>query len=151
MPQSAVEYLAAHELLTLATASRSGTPHAAPMFYVNEGPAVYFSAAPGSRTAANLTENPVASIGVSDRPADWSQARGLQMDGTVTELDGPEETHAAELFGKRFPHLGDAVNHTHYWRLDPSDIRYVHNNERGDEQLEALGVTWERESVQADS
>ena len=147
MPQSAVEYLAAHELLTLATASRSGTPHAAPMFYVSDGSAVYFSAAPGSRTAANLAENPVASVGVADRPADWGQARGVQIDGTVTELDGADESRAAELFGTRFPHLGDAVNHTHYWRLDPTDIRYVHNDERGDEQLETLGITWQREAV----
>ena len=37
--------------------------------------------------------------------------------------------------------------HTHYWRLDAGDVRYVHNDEGGNETFESLGQTWTREKV----
>ncbi len=49
--------------------------------------------------------------------SDWGKARGLQIEGAVTELDGEEEDAAGRLFQEKFPHLGDAAMHTHYWKL----------------------------------
>jgi uncharacterized protein YhbP (UPF0306 family) len=151
MPESALEYLKSHYLLVLATASASGAPHAAPMFYVSEGSRVYFSAPDDSETARNLKENGRAAIAVSEMPSEWTKARGLQLEGTVTELDGDEETAAADLFAGRYPFLGDAVRHGHYWRFEPSEVHYVHNDEPGDEHFESLGQGWERETVPVDS
>ena len=65
----------------------------------------------------------------------------------MTELDGDAEAAAGALFQAKFSHLGDAALHTHYWRLATDDIRYVHNDERGNESFEALGTTWTREKV----
>lgn len=147
MPESAFEYLSSHSLLFLATASKSGNVHVAPMFYATDGKCVYFSAPDGSETATNLKENPTAAFAVADPPGDWSKARGLQVEGPVTELTGDDETKAGELFQAKFSHLGDAALHSHYWRLDAADIRYVHNDEQGNEQFETLGQTWTREKV----
>jgi uncharacterized protein YhbP (UPF0306 family) len=147
MSESAFEYLNSHSLLFLATASKDGNVHIAPMFYATDGTAVFFSAADDSETAKNLKQNPTAALGVADPVTDWSKARGLQIEGAVTELDGPEEVAAGELFQAKFPHLGDAAMHTHYWRLSADDIRYVHNDEGGNEHYESLGTTWSRDKV----
>jgi uncharacterized protein YhbP (UPF0306 family) len=151
MPESALEFLKTHYLLFLATASSEGRPHAAPMFYASEGPRIYFSAPDDSQTARNLKQNTNAAIAVSEMPEEWSKAKGLQLEGAVTELQGDEESHAADLFADRYPFLGDAVRHTHYWRFDPSEVHFVHNEEPGDEHFESLGQGWERETVAVDS
>lgn len=147
MSESALDYLASHTLLFLATSSSEGDVHIAPMFYAAEGRAIFFSAPDGSATAENMKENPVAAIAIAEAPEDWSQARGLQIEGPVTELDGELEEAAGRLFQARFPALGDAAMHTHYWRLDATDIRYVHNDEAGPEAFESLGQTWTREQA----
>jgi len=147
MSESAFEYLNSHSLLFLATASADGNVHVAPMFYATEGNAIFFSAPDNSESAKNLKQTPTAAIAVADPVSDWSKARGLQIEGAVTELDGDAETAAGELFLSKFPHLGDAAMHTHYWRLAADDIRYVHNDERGNETFDSLGTTWTREKV----
>ncbi|MBA2283803.1 MAG: pyridoxamine 5'-phosphate oxidase family protein [Acidimicrobiia bacterium] len=147
MSESAFEYLSSHSLLFLATASPAGDVHVAPMFYASEDKAIFFSAPDGSVTAENLRGNPVAAVAIADAPADWSQARGLQIEGPVAELDGDLEAAAAQLFQSKYSHLGDAASHSHYWRLDAADVRYVHNGEAGTESFETLGQTWEREKV----
>ena len=60
MADPVLHYLGSHSLLMLATASKNGIPHAAPVIYVNDGTTVYFSVAPSSTSASNLAENPVA-------------------------------------------------------------------------------------------
>ena len=141
--EAAFEYLKTHELMFLATASKSGNPHVSPMFYACEGRKIYFSAPPGSETDRWLKENPIAEIAVSEMPEEWSKARGLQIEGPVTELDGDEETHAGELFKARYPFLGDDAMHTHYWRLDAKEIVYMHTDSKNaDQTQESLGQTW---------
>ena len=147
MPESAIEYLNSHSLLFLATASSSGDVHVAPMFYATEGSSIFFSAPDDSVTASNLKSNPTAAIAVADPVSDWTKARGLQIEGAVTELDGDAEAAAGALFQAKFAHLGDSALHTHYWRMSADDIRYVHNEEDGTESFESLGTTWTREKV----
>ena len=147
MPESAFEYLSSHSLLFLATASSDGNVHVAPMFYATEGRGVFFSAPDASETSANLKQNPTAAFAVAEPPADWGKARGLQVEGPVTELSGDAEAAAGALFQAKFPHLGDDALHTHYWRLEAEDVRYVHNDEGGNESFESLGQTWTREKA----
>jgi uncharacterized protein YhbP (UPF0306 family) len=147
MPESAFEYLNSHSLLFLATASTSGNVHVAPMFYATEGKEIFFSAPDGSETAKNLKANPTAAIAVADPVSDWSKARGLQIEGAVTELDGDAEAKAGQLFQAKFSHLGDNALHSHYWKLSADTVRYVHNDESGNETFETLGQTWTRETV----
>jgi uncharacterized protein YhbP (UPF0306 family) len=147
MSESAFEYLQSHSLLFLATASKDGNVHVAPMFYATDGKCVFFSAPDSSETAKNLKQNPTACIAVADPVDDWNKARGLQIEGAVDELDGDEETEVGKLFQTKFPHLGDGAMHTHYWRLNADDIRYTHNDEGGNETFKTLGQTWSRERV----
>ena len=137
----------ARKTTAFATSSSSGNVHVAPMFYATEGKGVFFSAPDGSATAENLKQNPTAAFAVADPVNDWDKARGLQVEGPVAELDGEAEAAAGALFQAKYPHLGDAALHTHYWRLEAEDVRYVHTDEGGNEQFESLGQTWSREKV----
>lgn len=151
MAESAYEFLGSHELLTLATASNDGKPHATPIFYVSDQATVHFSLAEGSTSARNVADNPRASIGIGDAPdpgQTWDDAKGVQIDGTVVKLQGDEAKAAADKFRSRYPHLGDAVSAGPFYRLDPQDVRYVHNDVPTDEDFEALGAHWYREKVQ---
>ena len=151
MPQSAESFLAQHELLTLATSSKSGEPHAASVFYATDGTTIFFSVPPGSVSHRNLKENPRASVAVGDAPdegEDASAARGIQITGDVSDIDGDEEKAAGAKVSARYPYLGDVFSGGDFFRLDPTEVHYVHNDEDGDESFEALGVTWKRETVQ---
>lgn len=147
MADSVFDYLASHQLLTLATASKGGIPHATPCMYANEGTTVFFSTADDSTTATNLAENPVAALAVTDDPGDdWNSARGAQLTGKVTRLSGDDAATAAELFAGRYPFLGSATATT-YYRLDPHDVKFVDNTSSGDDEKQALGVSWKRTVV----
>ena len=150
MAESAYEFLGSHELLTLATASTDGKPHATPIFYVSDRATLHFALAANSTAARNLADNPRASIGIGDAPdpgQSWEDAKGVQIDGKVVRLDGDDASAAAEQFRSRYPHLGDAVTAGPFYRLDPEDVRYVHNDIPGDEDFEALGAHWHREKI----
>lgn len=142
MADPVLDYLGSHSLLTLATASKNGIPHAAPVIYVNDGTTVYFSIAPSSTSAANLAENPVAAIGVADNPDDWNAAQGAQLVGNVSKLSGDDAKKAAGLFTQRFSTLGDAVDSAPFYRLQPHDVRYVDNKSGSGDKTEALGQAW---------
>jgi uncharacterized protein YhbP (UPF0306 family) len=150
MATSAQDYLASHHLLVLATAGADGTPHAAPMFYAPDGLRIYLSAPSDSRTARNLGANPRASVALADMPTQVTNAESVQLEGEVVAIEGDEAARAADLFAQRYPFLGDAVRGASYWRLDPGDVTYVHNDRPGDVHFEALGQEWERESVPVD-
>ena len=77
-----------------ATASSSGEPHAAPVFYATEGTTVFFSLNASSQSYKNIKENGRASVAVGDAPddgQDWTAAKGIQITGSVTDIDGDEE------------------------------------------------------------
>lgn len=147
MPEAALQYLQKHQVLYLATASKSGDPHVAPMFYVANSDGVYFSAPDDSETARWLKENPVAEVVVADETSDWSQAVGVQVQGSVAELSGDEETRAGELFKERFPHLGDAAMHSHYWKLTPQEVVQLSNGGSHEETHKSLGQTWGKDKT----
>lgn len=150
MPQTAFAYLATHDLLVLATASSAGVPHAAPVFYVSDDATVYFSTADNTASGKNLAENAFASIAVADDPnrdGDWSDARGVQISGPVTRLEGADAEAAAAKFGARYSHINDPSAEAPYYRLDASEVHYVHNDEAGDEDFVALGRHWTRETI----
>lgn len=148
MAQSAHEYLASHELLTVATATKDGVPHATPVFYVSEGSTVWFSCSDETQTGKNLSENAYASVAVADAPdegEDWSHARGIQVWGPVEKLAGDDAGVAAK-FKERYPHLDEPTG-APFYKLTPDEVHYIHNDEDGDEDFEALGVHWVRETI----
>ena len=151
MNQSAEAFLASHELLTLATSSTSGEPHACSVFYATDGTTVFFSVAPNSQSHKNLKENPRASIAVGDAPdegEDWKAAKGIQITGDVTDIEGDEEAAAGAKVAARYSYLDDVFSGGDFFKLEATEVHYVDNSEAGDEHFDALGVSWQRQTVE---
>jgi uncharacterized protein YhbP (UPF0306 family) len=147
--EAAIEFLAGHELLTLCTASAAGVPHAAPVFFALDGRNVVFTTSPSTHTGKNVMSNPLAGVACGDAPdpgQTWSDAKGIQIHGTVVSLDGDAAEAAAALLRSRYSHLDDRIMQSHFFRLEPTSIDYIRNNPDGDEEFELLGVDWTRES-----
>jgi uncharacterized protein len=103
----ALEYLASHRVMTLATHGDEG-PWAAAVFYANVGFDLYFISSPGSRHIRNLAMASAAAATVQEDYADWRAIKGVQLEGAVEELAGEDAVRAQALYGEKFP----IVQHT---------------------------------------
>ena len=148
LPQHVLDFLAEQKTLTLATASRSGTPHAATLLYANEAQTIYLWLRPSSTTARRLEENPVVSFAIDAYSEDWRQTRGLQGVGECRAVSGEDIAKVAMLFGERFPAVtpsGSTANISFY-RIDPTELLFIDNtgeHERTDE----FGFAYRRDRV----
>src|SRR5207248_5740921 len=81
VPPYVLDFLREHNILTLATASASGLPHAATVIYANDGLALYYCVSPGTLTARHIEENPLVAFAIDEYSADWSKVQGIQGHG----------------------------------------------------------------------
>ena len=102
----AVEYLAGHRVMTLATYGPEG-PWAAAVFYANDGFDLYFISSPASRHSRNLATYAAVAATVHEDYFDWREIKGIQVEGTVEPVSGAEEARVRGLYGKKFPIAAD--------------------------------------------
>ena len=106
MPESerdrALDYLAGHRVMTLATHGPEG-PWAAAVFYANDGFNLYFVSSPASRHCRNLAAHARVAATIHEDYRDWQQIKGIQLEGTVEQLSGAEEALARGIYGRKFP------------------------------------------------
>ncbi len=100
--ERALEYLASHQVLTLATHGPEG-PWAAAVFYVNAGFSLYFLSSPTSRHALDFAVHPTVAATVQEDYDDWREIKGVQLVGTVEVLSGSAEASAKALYAAKFP------------------------------------------------
>jgi len=98
----ALEYLAGHRVMTLATYGPEG-PWAAAVFYANDGFDLYFISSPASRHSRNLAAHAGVAVTVHEDYFDWREIKGVQLEGTVEPVSGAEEARVRGLYGKKFP------------------------------------------------
>jgi uncharacterized protein YhbP (UPF0306 family) len=147
--EAAIAFLNSQELVTLCTASTAGVPHAAPVFFALDGRNVVFTTSEKTHTGQNVLSNPLAGVACGDAPdpgQTWSDAQGIQIHGKVVSLEGDAATAAAAMLRARYSHLDDRIMQSHFFRLEPTSIDYIRNKPDGDEEFEALGVDWTRET-----
>lgn len=133
----ALAFLEAHHVVTLATAGPDG-PWAAAVFYASRGFHLYFLSAPTTRHSRNLAARPRAAATVQEDTADWRAVRGIQLEGSVRELAGPEEAEARRLYGAKFPVVGrlegappalvEALARVRWYELVPERLYLVDNS-----------------------
>lgn len=99
-------YLAAHQVMTLATTGGDG-PWAAAVFYVHEGWMLYFLSAPTSRHCRNIAEHPRVAATIEEDYSDWREIKGIQLEGTATKLTHDEQERVRSLYAGKFPLLRD--------------------------------------------
>ena len=140
LPGEVLEYLSAQNTLTLATASPSGTPHAATFLYVNEGPSLYFWSKASTESSRHIEQNPMVAFTVDEYTDDLTQTRGVQGIGECSPLlSGEQIARVADLFGQKFPSLSPgATMSISFYRITPTEVQFIDN--RRSRSLSSPGV-----------
>jgi hypothetical protein len=105
----ALDYLAAHHVMTLATQGPEGL-WAAAVFYANDGFNLYFVSSPASRHSRNLAAQFEVAATVHEDYHDWREIKGIQLEGTVEQVSEAEEASVQELYGEKFSLAADPAS-----------------------------------------
>ena len=128
--------LDSHSTATLATAGPEG-PWAAAVFYASDVALnLYFVTDPKTRHGRNLSAGGRVAAAIHAEVKDWSEIRGLQLEGVAQPLGEPERAAALEVYLSKFPGIRhesallQRLAAIALWRLAPSLIRVIDNRER---------------------
>src|SRR5262245_62150981 len=106
LPSQVQDYLRRHNIVTLATASTAGVPHAATVIYVNDGTTLYFCTPLETATARNLDENPAVAFTIDEDYGDWGKTHGIQGNGEARVVIDPARIRQViGFFQAKFPKL----------------------------------------------
>lgn len=124
--QRMLGYMQAHITMTLATANE-GEPHAATVFYANDGFDLYFVSDTETIHARDALANSRVFVTISQDYHDWQQIQGIQLKGRAELLEHGFD-HAAEVYGAKFPFVAsfppEALT---YWKITADWVRMVDN------------------------
>jgi uncharacterized protein YhbP (UPF0306 family) len=129
VPSQVLEYLQAHQTLTLATASPAAVPRASTFLFVNEGPTLYFWTRANTITARHVGQNPVVAFTVDDYSKDLDRTQGVQGVGECSVLLGGERiARVADLFGQKFPNLSPGSTMSiSFFAITPTELDFIDN------------------------
>lgn len=129
----ALDYLAGHHVMTLATYGPEGL-WAAAVFYANDGFQLYFLSAGHTRHARNMAASPQAAATIQEDYAEWAAIKGIQLEGTVRPLAGREREAAIALYAAKFQFLKQPISiveaalaRVNWYCLSPSRLFLVDN------------------------
>jgi len=129
MREKALAYLAAHNVMALATAST----WAAAVFYAAEDFTLYFVSSPNSRHAQDLAREPRAAAAIHEDYRDWRAIQGIQLSGAVARLEGAAREAALACYGRKFdflasePRLMEALGKAACYRLVAEELYFIDN------------------------
>ena len=131
MREKALAYLAAHNVMTLATRS----VWAAAVFYASDGFSLYFVSSPASRHARDLAEDSRVSAAIHEDYRDWRAIQGIQLAGVAERLEGAEREAALACYRRKFSFLGsitgpvlEALGRAACYRLTPNELFFIDNS-----------------------
>jgi uncharacterized protein YhbP (UPF0306 family) len=132
---TALAYLRAHNVMTLATTGDDG-PWAAAVFYASADFALYFVSSPEARHSRNLALRPRVAVTVQEDYRDWTAIKGLQIEGTARVITGPEQSAAASTYRAKYPFTGTvstlaaAFARVAWYMVEPDRVFYLDNSVR---------------------
>ena len=132
-----LNYLRDHNVASLATGIGTDI-WASAVFYVNDGYTLYFLSSPDSRHCLNIANNPLVALTIQDDYSDWLDIKGIQIEGVVSKITGPEETMARKLYGEKFPVVGKlalapaaivkALAKVSWFKIVPNRLYFIDNS-----------------------
>lgn len=131
---AALAYLAAHTVLTLATNGPLGL-WAAAVFYASVDFDFYFLSAGHTRHARNCAAQPQVAATIQENYRDWPSIRGIQLEGSVTQLAGAERDAAVAVYLDKYPFVADdtnlarAMERVNWYRLTPQTLYWIDNSQ----------------------
>jgi uncharacterized protein YhbP (UPF0306 family) len=133
---AALAYLAAHHVMTLATAGPEGI-WAAAVFYANEDFTLTFLSAGHTRHAQALAAGPQVAATIQEDYRDWPAIKGIQLSGTARQLLGAEREAAIGRYRAKYPFIAQpipalvtALARVNWYQLEP-DLVYFIDNSKG--------------------
>ncbi len=131
------DLLQSQSTLTLATVDEQGHPDAAPLFFFlqNDLPqndlTLYWLSSADSRHSINLRVRPQAAVGVYASVNRWEKIRGVQLEGTATEVSDPRQRREIIAGYRRRFRLGvvlsAAITQSTLYAFRPRWLRYTDN------------------------
>ena len=108
------DLLSGESVLTLATADTCGS-WSAPVLYaaslLETQPVLYFLSSASSRHIKNLPLNASAAGSIyASYKADWQAIQGIQMHGTIVEVDQQEQDLWRTTYFARFPEVANMIH-----------------------------------------
>jgi uncharacterized protein YhbP (UPF0306 family) len=105
LKQQIIDYMETHNTMTLGTC-RDNVPWAATVFYAGDGLRLYFFSSPDSRHCQNLAANPHVAVTIQEDYRDWRKIKGIQLEGTVTEVNSLiEKGKAMAVYARKYPEI----------------------------------------------
>lgn len=131
--QLALDYLAAHQVMTLATYGPEGV-WAAAVFYANQDFDLVFLSAGHTRHARNMTAEPRVAVTIQEDYKDWPAIQGIQLEGLVRLLDGTERETAVAHYADKYPFIAQAepqiqgaLSRVNWYWLTPKRLYFIDN------------------------
>ncbi len=128
--QPLLDFLAAHNTLTLATVGEDGQPHAAALFYAfTPELQLIFLSEPDTLHARHIGEGAPAAVTIQADGQDWQRITGLQMHGMVRPAgDSARQTYLARFpFIARTETLARALKDVRFYEITPAWARLIDN------------------------
>jgi uncharacterized protein YhbP (UPF0306 family) len=132
-----LEYLQAHHVVTLATIG-DAKPWAAAVLYASEGFTLFWLSAPTSRHSLELARNPQVAATIQEDCSDWSQIKGVQMEGVAAEIFGDEAKSVRACYEEKYPLIGNlsqapasivaALAKVSWYKLVPERLWFIDNS-----------------------
>lgn len=132
--EEALAYLADHQVMTLATNGPDGV-WATAVFYVNDGYDLIFLSAGHTRHAQNFLHQPHIAAAVQEDYRDWTQIKGIQLEGDVVQLQGIARVKALARYQKKYAFLAQpdttlsaSLARVNWYRLTPTRLYFIDNS-----------------------
>lgn len=131
--QLALDYLAGHQVMTLATEGPAGL-WAAALFYASAGFNLYFLSAGHTRHAQNMAATAHVAATIQEDYRDWPAIQGIQLSGPVQQLCGKTLADAREVYQQKYPFIAQAddkmqaaLMRVNWYQLTPEKLYYIDN------------------------
>lgn len=133
-------YLASRTVLDLATAGPAGL-WVSPVLYINDDTTLYFTSVAGTRHGVNMLATGHIAGAISDECRQFADLKGMQIEGTVAEVDHPVELRrVVRAYLDRFPFaaglwhgetdpevIADAPGIHRFYRITPTKLLFTDN------------------------
>ena len=134
LQQRVLDYLATHQVMTLATVGEAGV-WAAAVFYVSQQFDLFFLSAPHTRHAQNMVAQPHVAATIQEDYKDWPTIKGIQLEGDVLLLDDDAREATIAIYQQKYPFLAQAnpqitaaLTKVNWYRLRPTTLYFIDNS-----------------------
>ena len=104
MTKKVAKLISAERVCRVATAGAEGQQHLVPVCHVLAGDKIYFGSGDDARKVKNLRDNPHIAITIDLYSEDWSQLRGVMVQGTARLIErGPRFKQARSRLYAKYP------------------------------------------------